>query len=186
MSRKHLKIFPVREKIGLVEKEKEKSHFHSRMWNYGQGDWRQANSYRALVSWGIRCCIGADDGYRGGPDLLKNMELRGKWGDRIHFLIYCFIPRSAFLAAGYWLTHEGSVPSACQRVSTWRGACLNPPRSGEGTALQTGEEFQHTCKQTCAEFHWNFDFTISPTFQPPFTECFFGWKCKTSILAVCL
>lgn len=64
------------------------------------------------------------------------------------------------------LTHEGSVPSACQRVSTWRGACLNPPRSGEGTALHTGEESFNTHASKPVQ---SFTETLILPFHQPFS-----------------
>lgn len=151
-------------------------------------DWRQANLSRVHDSRGIRRYIGADDGYCEGPDLLQNLELRGTWGDRIHFWIYCFILRSAFLAVGLRLTHERSVPSACQRVSSWRGARLNPPRSGEATVAAAGERCcarrerlvgdQRTCKHAGAHFHWSFGFSLYKPLLPVFR-----WKSNASVLA---
>lgn len=161
VSRKHLKLFPVREKISLPrEKKKKTSHFQARMWNYGWGNWQQGNSHRSHVSWGIWGNIRADDSNRGGPDLLDNVELRGNWGDRIHFGIFypVFHPVSAVLAAGLHLTHKGSMPSACQRSSSWRGTRLSPPCSGEATVAATGEWYcaQRECCRTnlCTNNNW--------------------------------
>lgn len=119
----------------------------------------------------------------------KKHGIKGKVRWQNTFFNLLFHSAECFLGSRV-LTHEGSVPSACQQVSTWRGACLNPPRSGGGTALHTGGEsssvsthMQANLRTVSLKLRFFF-FTISPTFQPPFTECFFGWKCKTSILAV--